>query len=183
MTSRYIKAFISLQYMWILPLTGILCFVGGFVYIKTQNTIILYIVRVLGVVLLAVVLPYYLQKATLYQRLRKFKKYREYDDASIIGTSFVLENRTLIITFRYFLFLQMDEFEWSKIELITANQTKAGRVILTLVGVGKTRNLTCSTVGQAERYLAFVQKVNPDIKISGLQPNGDGLLQHIESGK
>ncbi|MCH4266437.1 MAG: hypothetical protein LKF79_07325 [Solobacterium sp.] len=178
MTKTYIRSFISMRYMAVMPLTAIPAAVMAIIYYKTQSAVFRTIGIALFVILAAVMILYYGEKLTVSARLNKFKQVKDYDQAVIIGTSFILNERTLIYEKG-----KLTEFYLRDLQAVSCEDASKDRIHLTYQGDGKSASIYCSTKAQAERLAGFLKQENPSIALNGITPSGDGMLEHVETGK
>ena len=178
MTKTYIRAFVSMRYMAVLPLSAIPAAVCAIIYYKTKLPMVKTVGIVLFVILAAVMLCYYGEKMTIGPRLNRFKHADEYDQAVIIGTSFLLKERTLVYEKG-----KLKEISFKNIGKLTAVAASKDRVTLTYETNSVTASVTSSSKAQAGRVAALILKANPDIVLEGIEAEGDGILEHVETGK
>ncbi len=129
-------------------------------------------------ILLAIVLGlYYSKKFPINRYLRKVKDLKEYDQAVMLGTTFVLENRMLVY---YKYKLKETYFE----DLIGLKIDDANPCILHLEFANEEFDFAthCASENQVARFVKFLKQRNESLDIKGLKVLGDGSLKHLESG-
>ncbi|NCB32966.1 MAG: hypothetical protein EOM64_03620 [Erysipelotrichia bacterium] len=178
MTKTYIRAFISMRYMAVLPLSAIPAAVCAIIYYKTRLPMVKTIGIVLFTVLAAVMICYYGEKMTISRRLNRFKHADEYDQAVIIGTSFLLAGRTLVYEKG-----RLKEISFGNMKMISAVPSAKNRMTLTYSTGSITASVTASSLSQAQRIAALILKANPNIQLEGIEADGDGMLERVETGQ
>lgn len=178
MTKRFIQAFISLKYVFFLPPISIAIFICAMVYFNSKLAILKVVVGVLALLLLVVMGFYYSEKLSVSYKLSKISNAKEFDDAYIIGQAFLLENRMLVYRKR-----KLEEFLYTDVTEIRAKAGKKDHYILEIFTATSVTEIETSSKAQAQRFAAFVIAKKTDVKLVNINPEGDAILAHIESGK
>ena len=178
MVKSYLHAFISMQYVRFLPLPAMLIFVLAIVYFKTGIPALRYGVMFLALIQAGLLACFYYERSTIGQKLRGFQNVKEYEGSYIIGQAFLLEDRMLVYDRHKIL-----EFYYNDLKSLECVPGKRDCWNVRFITDSQSALDETSSLKQAQRLAAFLVKKNPQISVSGLTPEGDGILSHIESGK
>lgn len=177
MVKSYLHSFISMKYIWILPSLSFIIFILAFCFFRTHIMAFRTAALAVAVVLIIFMVRFYAERASISRNLKKLDRWQEYNDSYIIGQAFLLEDRMLVYD------RKMIELHYKDMTEIKGGPYKGERYKLTFV----TPSIQCmditSSKGQAERFTAMLLKRNQNIKVSGIEPDGDGIIAHVESGK
>ena len=133
---------------------------------------------VLAVILAALMVLFYWERGSISSRLRKFRNVSEYNDSYIIGKAFMLEDRMLVYDRHKIL-----EFHYRDIRELKASPGRRDNWNVEYISDSQNARNETSSRNQTARLAAYLKAKNPDLKISGIEPEGDAVLSHIESGK
>ena len=137
------------------------------------------IAALITAVFLAVLLVrFYTERMSIPKKLSRFKDPKEYNDSYIIGQAFMLEDRMLVYDNHKIL-----EFYYRDIKELKGGPGKRDNWDVVYISAGQSAKNTTSSKGQAERLAYYLKTKNPELIIEGIEPSGDGILSHIESGK
>ncbi len=178
MVRSYLHAFISMQYVFILPVPAILIFILAACYFKTGIPAFRIAALITAVILAVLLIRFYTERMSIPKKLSRFKNWKEYNDSYIIGQAFMLEDRMLVYDNHKIL-----EFYYQDINELKGAPGKRDNWDVVYISAGQSAKNTTSSKGQAERLAAFLKAKNPELIIEGIEPSGDGILSHIESGK
>ena len=178
MVKSYLHAFVSMQYVAVLPIPAFLIFILAAFYFKTRIPALRICVIILAVILAGLLAVFYYERWAVQGKLRKIRNYREYDGSYIIGQAFMLEDRMLIYDRHRLL-----EFLYTDIRELKAAPGKRDCWNVEYFSDTQSARNETSSKGQAARLAAFLKAKNPDLAVSGIEPEGDAILSHIESGR
>ncbi len=178
MVKSYLHAFISMQYVLFLPVPAVLIFILAAVFFKTEIPLLRYLIFILAGIQAVLLVCFYYERASVSRRLRKIDNAREYEGSYIIGQAFLLEDRMLIYD-RH----RIMEFRYEDLRSLTCSPGKRDCWNVEFRSDTQQARDETSSLKQAQRLTAFLIMKNPDITVTGLVPEGDGILSHIESGK
>ncbi len=178
MVRSYLHAFISMQYVSFLPLPAVLIFILAIIYFKTGIPALRYGVMFLALVQAGLLACFYYERSTIGNKLRQFQNVKEYEGSYIIGQAFMLEDRMLVYDRHKIL-----EFYYRDLKALECSPGKRDCWNVTFISDRAAARDETSSLKQAQRLAAFLVGKNPALTVSGLTPEGDGILSHIESGK
>jgi len=178
MTKTYLHAFIAMRYMAALPLSAVPAAVCAILYYKMRIPSLKILGIILTIVLAGVLICYYGEKFTIRPRLAKIRESSDYDQSVIIGTSFVRADRMLVYEKG-----KLKELQLAEIQRIHGEPAKKDHYWLTLESAAVSASVVTSSRAQAERLAGLISARNPAVSLDGITAGGDGLLEHLESGK
>ena len=178
MLKAYLHAFISMDYVPVLPIPAFMIFILAAFYFKTRIPALRICVMVLAVILAALMILFYWERGSISSRLRKFRNVSEYNDSYIIGKTFMLEDRMLVYDRHKIL-----EFYYKDLRELKASPGRRDNWNVEYISDAQNAGNETSSEKQTARLAAFLKSKNPDLKITGIEPEGDAILSHIESGK
>ena len=178
MVRSYLHAFISMQYVFILPAPAILIFILAACYFKTGIPAFRIAALITAMILAVLLVRFYTERMSIPKKLSRFKNWKEYNDSYIIGQAFMLEDRMLVYDNHKIL-----EFYYQDIKELKGGPGKRDNWDVVYISADQSAKNTTSSKGQAERLAYYLKTKNPELIIEGIEPSGDGILSHIESGK
>ncbi len=175
MVKRYIQSYISMKYVFVLPGLALAVFVCAFLYTSTGNEIMRYIGIGFGCVLAVVMIFYYKEKFTLRAQLKKVTNLNEFEQAVMIGQAFFLEKRMLGYGNK-----KLFELTYPQIQAAEFTEKTGGKMFLNLSTEQGLLPVEMALRDQAARVASFLQARNPELKVSGIEPSGNGTLRSID---
>ena len=173
MTKTYIRSFVVMKYVVILPLCVGISFAFMMIFLKTHIEQFR-ILALFSVVLIFVLLLIYKgdQRHAIHCLMQQYN-WQAYDHSTVIHHAFLLGNRMLVYDRKLY------EIPYADLKTVTAVVQKK-KTILIFNNHVKNR---CSSLAQAQRFAAFLYCQNNEIQFHGIEPKGDGQRLHIEAGE
>lgn len=174
MLKSYVMSFLAMTYYPLLTIPTVAIFVIFFFFSSKLGTAMKPIAGVFAVVLGGVLLVYNLDKYRLKKQVREIKNAKEYDNAVMLGNSFLLEKRMLAYAKR-----NLKEYTYDSLKKVLYGKDKKGKDQLTLEFAEGTVVLPVGSYAQAARTAAFLKTVS-DAVPEGIEPEGTGRLHAID---
>lgn len=173
MTKTYIRSFVVMKYAVILPLCIGISFLFMMLFFKTHAEHFRLLSLLFAALMLIILLIYMGDKQHAVRCLTRLSNWKAYDDSTVIGHAFLLDERMLIYDRKLY------EIQYADLKTITATNKKKHT---TLIFNDHIKN-RCSSLAQAQRLAAFLHRKNEAIQFHAVVPEGDGNRLHIEAGE
>lgn len=177
MVKRYYYGLISLRYVYLMFGLPMIIFVLAFIQAKRRNPA-LYALMVVCAVLLGVVLIfYYKNKYRIWRTLKKVNNLEDYASGGMVDRSYILEDRMLACAG-----LNVQERRTDDIQSLEYREGKHGSVLLHIESAEGSYDMSAISKSEAQRFAAFLQRKNPEIRLMNIDPSGKGTLQELGAG-
>ena len=177
MTKLYLRSFVTLKYTVILPVLIVLSFICMMVFINSGIVVFRYLALGFAAVMVVFLIKYIYERNTVGNQLKKIEDWNAYDNAVVIGQAFLLKDRMMVYD------RSLVEFSYTDLIGVRGEKLKKGKFKLTFQIPEGSVSDVCSSKEQAGRFAQFLLTRNPSLQITEIIPEGDGKIDHIESGK
>ena len=165
-----------MKYVYFMFGIPLLIFTVAFIETRKKLVVFKYMMMVLAALLTVVLFFYYRDKLKISKQLKNIKNIYEYERGGVVDRSWVLENRILCCKD-----LEIHELITTDIKEVYVESDKKGKVLLHL----KTEqeiDMTALSKEEAERFVAYIKRKNPNVILHGIEPKGKGTLQELGAG-
>lgn len=176
MTKLYVRSWITTQYMVILPVLIVISFIFMMLFFTTGYEAFRILSLVFAGIMLAVLASYIYRKSSIGKKVDKISDWKEYDDATVLGQAFFLDQRMLVFD------KKLIEFKYDELTGAAVEKRGKKKFRITFTAAGRSASTVFSSQAQADRLARFLLNKNPSLQIAGVNPSGDGRREHIESG-
>lgn len=165
-----------MKYVYFMFGIPLLIFTVAFIETRKKLVVFKYMMMVLAALLAVVLFFYYRDKLKISKQLKNIKNIYEYERGGVVDRSWVLENRILCCKD-----LEIYELITTDIKEVYVESDKKGKVLLHL----KTEqeiDMTALSKEEAERFVAYIKRKNPNVILHEIEPKGKGTLQELGAG-
>ena len=177
MVKRYYYGLISLRYVYFMFGLPMVIFVLAFMMTKRKNPALYVLMGICAVLLGIVLIFYYKNKYRIWHTLKKVNNLEEYATGGMVDRSYILEDRMLACAG-----LNVQEHRTDGIQSLEMKEGKHGSVLLNVHSSEGDYDMSASSVKEAQRFAAFLQRKNPDIHLINIEPAGKGTLHELGAG-
>ena len=175
MLKKYIQSFMAVKYMPMMIIPTIVILIMTFVHSSENANLITMAVGAMAIFLFVTTIFYYREKFLISKQLKTVKNPLDYDNAVLLGQTFLLDRRFLTY-YRG----NVIEGVYADISKVRAEVNAKGRTELFVkLGKGAEVKLPCASAAQAGRTAAFLQRKNDKIELINVEPVGKGTLNAI----
>lgn len=176
MVKRYIQSTIAMRYSFPMTTLALIIFIFSYLAVDRKQDQFKVVVLVVAIILTVVMISYYTKRIKTSKKLKKVENIKEYDQAVMIGSCFLLENRMLCYTKK-----EIKETNYQDLKEMVFKEDKFDMVSFVFTdGLAITSKIASKS--QAERLAAFLKRKQPSLKLTNISTSGDGALNTIESG-
>ena len=79
--------------------------------------------------------------------------------------------------------LNLKEMSTTGVKTLELMEEKHGKPYMNLTYDSDVCTVTAISMEEAQRFAAFIQKKNPDVQISGIEPKGNGTLKELGASR
>ena len=79
--------------------------------------------------------------------------------------------------------LDLKEMSTAGVKILEMVQEKHGKPYMKLTYESDVCTVSAISMEEAQRFAAFIQRKNPDIRISGIEPKGNGTLKELGASR
>lgn len=177
MVKRYYYGLVSLRYVYFMFGLPMIIFVLAFMMTKRKNPVLYVLMGVCAVLLGIVLIFYYKNKYRIWHTLKQVDNLEEYAAGGMVDRSYILEDRMLACEG-----LNVQEHRTDDIDSLELKEGKHGSVLLHIESEEGSYDMTAISKQEAQRFAAFLQKKNPDIRLINIQTSGNGTLHELGAG-
>ncbi|MBQ6593019.1 MAG: hypothetical protein IJJ24_09135 [Solobacterium sp.] len=173
MIRKYLESFIVVKYYPFVTVCPLLLFPVLVLYMKEPTGIRRVLLAAAGLLCAAVIVKYRYDKYRLGKQLKQLGDLSVWNDGILLGRCVLTENRWLCYDNN-----RLAVQEYPEIREAALRREKS-HIYLDLSTDEGIRTAETGSEAQAQRTCAFLQKKNAEIRLTGIQPAGNGDLRAI----
>ena len=174
MIKKFYYGLVSLKYVYFMFGIPIVIFVTAFIETRYRNPALKAVMGVCATLLAIVLFFYYRDKFRISRVLKSISNLSEYQRGGMVDRTYILEDRMLACAD-----LDLKEISTCGIESLEKTEEKKGKPYLKLTSKDGHVMISALSDEEAGRLAAFIQKKNPEVKLSGVVPTGNGTLKEL----
>ena len=106
------------------------------------------------------------------------KDVNAYLSGGMVDRTYILEDRMLACAD-----LNLKEMSTTGVKTLELREEKHGKPYMKLTYDSDVCTVTAISMEEAQRFTAFIQRKNPDVQISGIEPKGTGTLKELGASR
>ena len=178
MVKKFYYGLVSLKYAYAMFGIPLVIFTIAFIETKSHNPVFKIFMCICAVILAAVMVFYYRDKLRISRTIKAVKDVNTYLSGGMVDRTYILEDRMLACAD-----LDLKEMSTAGVKILEMVQEKHGKPYMKLTYESDVCTVSAISMEEAQRFAAFIQRKNPDIRISGIEPKGNGTLKELGASK
>lgn len=178
MVKKFYYGLVSLKYAYAMFGIPLVIFTIAFIETKSHNPVFKIFMGICAVILAAVMVFYYRDKLRISRTIKAVKDVNTYLSGGMVDRTYILEDRMLACAD-----LDLKEMSTAGVKILEMVQEKHGKPYMKLTYESDVCTVSAISMEEAQRFAAFIQRKNPDIRISGIEPKGNGTLKELGASK
>jgi hypothetical protein len=174
MIRKFYQSYNSLKYGPLMTFLAFAIFAEAFIYTSKGQPGLRTAMIITAVLLAVVMVFYYRQKILIGLTLRKVKDLDAYEKGGCIDRTWILEDRVLACDRS-----KISEHQTGDITEAVLEEKNHGKYVLHCRDSKGTFTISLMDRGDGERLAAFLQRKNPQIRLTNVTPKGKGTLQEL----
>lgn len=164
-----------MKYVYFMFGIPLLIFTVAFIETRKKLVVFKYMMMVLAALLAVVLFFYYRDKLKISKQLKNIDDIQEYERGGVVDRSWILENRILCCKD-----LEIHEVISKDVKEVQVEENKK-----TLIHLKTNENevvMSALSKEEAQRFVAYIKRKNPNVILNGIEPKGKGTLQELGAG-
>ena len=178
MVKKFYYGLVSLKYAYAMFGIPLVIFTIAFVETKSHHPVFQIFMGICAVILAAVMVFYYRDKLRIRKTIRAVKDVNAYLSGGMVDRTYILEDRMLACAD-----LNLKEMSTTGVKTLELREEKHGKPYMKLTYDSDVCTVTAISMEEAQRFTAFIQRKNPDVQISGIEPKGNGTLKELGASR
>ena len=178
MVKKFYYGLVSLKYAYAMFGIPLVIFTIAFIETKSHNPVFKIFMGICADILAAVMVFYYRDKLRISRTIKAVKDVNTYLSGGMVDRTYILEDRMLACAD-----LDLKEMSTAGVKILEMVQEKHGKPYMKLTYESDVCTVSAISMEEAQRFAAFIQRKNPDIRISGIEPKGNGTLKELGASK
>lgn len=177
MIKKFYYSLVSMKYVYFMFGIPLLIFTVAFIETRKKLEVFRYIMMFLAALLGIVLFFYYKDKMKVSKQLKNVKDINEYERGGVVDRSWILEDRVLCCRD-----LEIKEVVSNTVDEVDVEMDTKGKTVIHLHCKNAVVDMTALSQEEAERFVAYLKRKNPNVILNGVQPKGNGTLQELGAG-
>ncbi len=164
-----------MKYVYFMFGIPLLIFTVAFIETRKKLVVFKYMMMVLAALLAVVLFFYYRDKLKISKQLKNIDDIQAYERGGVVDRSWILENRILCCKD-----LEIHEVISKDVKEVRIQENKK-----TLIHLKTNENevvMSALSKEEAQRFVAYIKRKNPNVILNGIEPKGKGTLQELGAG-
>ncbi len=164
-----------MKYVYFMFGIPLLIFTVAFIETRKKLVVFKYMMMALAALLAVVLFFYYRDKLKISKQLKNIDDIQAYERGGVVDRSWILENRILCCTD-----LEIHEVMSKDVKEVRIEENKK-----TLIHLKTNENevvMSALSKEEAQRFVAYIKRKNPNVILNGIEPKGKGTLQELGAG-
>lgn len=177
MIKKFYYSLVSMKYVYFMFGIPLLIFTVAFIETRKKLEVFRYIMMFLAVLLGIVLFFYYRDKMKISKQLKNVDDINKYERGGVVDRSWVLEDRVLCCKD-----LTVCEVISKDVDEVSVEMDTRGKTILHLHVKDQLVDMSALSKEEAERFVAYLKRKNPNVILNGVEPKGNGTLKELGAG-
>lgn len=178
MVKKFYYGLVSLKYVYAMFGIPLVIFTVAFIETKSHNPVFKVIMSICAVTLATVMVFYYRDKLRIRKTINAVTDVNAYLSGGMVDRTYILEDRMLACAD-----LNLKEISTKGIRTLELMEEKHGKPYMKLTSDSDACMVSALSKEEAQRFAAFIQRKNPDVRISGIEPKGNGTLKELGASR
>ena len=177
MVKKFYYGLVSLKYAYAMFGIPLVIFTIAFIETKSHNPVFKIFMGICAVILAVVMVFYYRDKVRIGKTVKAVKDVNAYLSGGMVDRTYILEEDAGMCR------SGSERNVYYRCENTGTDGEKTWQTYMKLTYDSDVCTVSAISMEEAQRFAAFIQRKNPDVQISGIEPKGNGTLKELGASR